>query len=98
MVKGTAAKSMSINLYKTDGTFYKFNIGDLKKDASITDSENNNYTGTIDTGGKYVKVTLVCKGLADINKDSGKNFLAIKVGKEAKYDLDIDDVKIVADN
>ena len=98
MVKGTAAKSLSINLYKADGTFYKFNIGDLKKDSVIKDSDNNGYTGIIDTGGKYVKVTLDCKNITDFNKDSSKNFFAIKVGKEVAYNLDIDDIKIVAAN
>jgi hypothetical protein len=98
MVKGTSAKSLSINLYKTDGSFYKFNVGDLKKDAAVKDSDTNGYAGVIDTGGKYVKVTLICKGLKDINKDSLKNFLAIKVGKEVAYNLDIDDIKIVAGN
>ena len=98
MVKGSAGKSISINIYKTDGTFYKFNVGDLKKDVSVADSENNSYNGIINTGDKYVKVTLNCKNLTDINKDITKNFLAIKVGKAVSYNLDIDDIKVVAVN
>ncbi|WP_417429626.1 hypothetical protein [Halpernia sp.] len=94
MVKGKADKSLSINLYKTDGSSYKFNIGDLKADSKISQSDNNNYNGMIDTGEKYVKVTLDCSGLTDINKSSSNNFLAIKVGKEVKYNLDIDDIKV----
>jgi hypothetical protein len=98
MVKGSAAKSLSINLYKTDGSFYKFNVGDLNKDSTVSDSDTNGYTGTIDTGEKYVKVTLNCKKLADINRDKSKNFLAIKVGKEVAYNLDIDEIKVTAAN
>lgn len=95
MVKGTAAKSLSINIYKTDGTFYKFNVGDLKKDVVVADSETNNYNGIINTGDKYVKVTLSCASLTDINRNPSGNFLAIKVGKGASYNLDIDDIKVV---
>lgn len=98
MVKGKAGKSLSFNLYKTDGSAYKFNVGDLSKDTKVEISDNNSYAGSIDTDGKFVKVTLVCKGLADINKNSANNFLAIKVGKGANYALDIDDIKVVADN
>lgn len=98
MVKGTAEKSLSINLYKTDGTFYKFNVGDLKKAVILADSETNNYTGIIDTGGNYVKITLSCGGLADINRGTSANFFAVKVGKGAAYNLEIDDIKVVAGN
>ncbi|SEF44422.1 hypothetical protein SAMN05421847_0018 [Halpernia humi] len=94
MVKGTADKSLSINLYKTDGSSYKFNIGDLKADATIEVADNNNYAGVINTNGKYVKVTLNCASLKDISRDSSSNFFAIKIGKEAPYNLDIDDIKV----
>lgn len=97
MVKGKADKSLSINLYKTDGSSYKFNIGDLKKDSKIDIADNNSYGGVIDTKGNYVKVTLNCKNLKDINRNSSNNFLAIKVGKEAAYNLEIDDFKVVED-
>lgn len=95
MINGKADKSLSVNLYKADGSSYKFNIGDLKKDSSIEMTDNNNYAGTINTGGNYVKVSLDCKGLKDLNKNSANNFIAIKVGKEAAYNLDIDDFKVV---
>ena len=98
MIKGSSAKSLSINLYKTDGTFYKFNVGDLKKDSKVSDSETNSYNGVIDTGDKFVKVTLSCAGLKDLSKDSARNFLAIKAGKEVPYNLEIDDIKVVSAN
>ena len=98
MVKGSAAKSLSINIYKTDGTFYKFNVGDLKKDSTIKDAETNNYNGIIATGDNYVKVTLSCANLADINRKNSGNFLAIKAGKDAVYNVDVDDIKVVGSN
>ncbi len=96
MVNGNADKSLSVNLYKTDGSSYKFNIGDLHADSKINITDSNNYNGKIDTKGKYVKVTLDCTKLKSINKDSSKNFLAIKIGKDVSYNLDIDAIKVIS--
>ncbi|SFI07197.1 hypothetical protein [Halpernia frigidisoli] len=98
MLKGSAAKSLSVNVYKTDGTFYKFNLGDVRKDMTVQDSETNSYTGTIFTKDKFVKITLDCSKLTDINTNAASNFFAVKVGKGADYNLDIDDVKVIAGN
>lgn len=98
MIKGTSTggKSLSFNVYMTDGTYYKFNLGDLSTTpVTLTDSPANDYAGTIDTGGAYVKVTLSLTGLANINEDSTKNFFALKVGKNATYDLNVDNIQIV---
>lgn len=94
LVKGTASKSLSINLYKIDGSFYNFNVGDLKKDSDIEVTDKNNYSGIINTGDHYVKVTLDCAKLKDINRDVAKNFIAFKVGKDAAYDIEIDNILV----
>jgi hypothetical protein len=93
-IKGTGGKSLSMNLYQnTDNkSYYKFNLGDCTADATLNEAASNQYTGTIDTGGNWVKVTLNVEGL-DIARTVGQtSFFAIKVGKEVAYDLLIDDI------
>lgn len=101
-IKGKSAKTLSINIYSDETREYKgktyqeykpFNIGTVSGTADITlkPQDRNGYTGTIDTQGKWVKVTLDISGLKLATKDS---FFGIKVGKEAAYDLLIDDITI----
>ena len=101
-IKGKSAKTLSINIYSDETREYKgktyqeykpFNIGTVSGTADITlkPQDRNGYTGTIDTQGKWVKVTLNISGLKLATKDS---FFGIKVGKEAAYDLMIDDITI----
>ena len=101
-IKGTAGKSLSINVYSDDketnnGKTYQaykpFNLETVSStaDVTLTPQERNGYTGTIDTQGKWVKVTLNISGLKLATKDS---FFAIKVGSKAAYDLMIDDITI----
>ncbi|SDE09303.1 T9SS type A sorting domain-containing protein [Riemerella columbipharyngis] len=98
MIKGkTTGKSLSINVYTADDETYKaFNLGDLEgEDKNLSSSEKNNYNGTIDTKGKWVKVTLDISGIEGINfSDNSRNFFGIKVGKSADYNIDIDDIKL----
>ncbi len=94
-VKGTSAKSLSLNLYKEDGTYYVYNVGDLGgSNVTLQAVASNQYTGVIDTAGKWVKVTLDVSSITDYNKATNGNFLALKVGKEVSYALDLDNFQI----
>lgn len=102
-VKGTAAKSLSINIYRnTTNTGYDvFNLGTYSSEAILepavingsSGNGTNSYTGAIDTGGAWLKVTLDISTL-DFAKTAGQNVFALKTGKEAAYDLYIDDITI----
>lgn len=98
MVKGTSdAKSLSVNLYKDNTNYYKFNVGTLSSsDVTITSSGSNSYDGTINTGGNWVKVTLDLTGITDYNKTANVNFLALKIGKQSNVALDIDNVEFTS--
>lgn len=94
-VKGTSDKSLSINLYKTDGTYYRFNLGDISGNATVAVSGNNQYTGIIDTGGQWAEITLDLSGITDLNtSDTSSDFFALKVGKDVPYNLFLDNFTI----
>lgn len=57
-MKGTSDKSVSLNLYVDDTTYYKFNLGTITEGQVIQQSGNNQYTGTINTGGQWIQITL----------------------------------------
>lgn len=92
-IKGTSGKSLSLNVYTSDGQYQKFNLGTVEgtSDINLDAVANNQYTGTIDTKGEWVKVTLNISGL---DLSTSGNFFALKVGKEVAYDLMIDDFTI----
>ncbi|MBW1617586.1 DUF5689 domain-containing protein [Empedobacter falsenii] len=99
-VKGTSAKSLSLNVYRAAGGYDVYNVGDLSSSVTLTkaalNSSNNgtnSYTGTIDTKGEWVLVTLDLTGV-DLMKTSGKDVFALKVGSKSAYDLVIDNIKI----
>lgn len=95
-VKGTAAKSLSLNVAKTSGTpaYTPFNVGVLgDKSVTLSPSDANQYTGAIDTKGQWVLITLNIEGL-DLQKGAGKDFFSLKTGSNAAYDLLIDNIKI----
>ena len=93
-VKGTAAKSLSLNVYKQGTGYYAFNAGDLTTNKLLTVAENNQYTGTINTNNEWVLVTLDISGLTDLNTSTGSNYFALKIGKEVAYDLYLDNFVI----
>ena len=96
-VKGTSAKSLNIYVYKTDGSFYAFNVGALTNDKLVVENggSTNSYTGTIDTNGEWKLVELSLEGLNDINTSNVQgDFLAFRVGSAANYDLFIDNITI----
>ncbi|MCY1635944.1 DUF5689 domain-containing protein [Marinifilum sp. D737] len=91
-IKGTSGKSLSLNVYKADG-YARFNLGDYSAEATIEPSSSNSYTGTIDTSGEWVKVTLNITDVA-LQTTAGESLFALKVGKEQAYDLLVDDITI----
>ncbi len=94
-MKGTADKSVSLNVYKTDGSYYTFNLGTISSSQIISVAENNQYTGTVNTGGEWIQVSLDLSGITDLNTtDSSVNFFALKIGKNANYDLHFDNFTI----
>lgn len=102
-IKGTSAKSFSINIYKTDGKSAAYNVGDLATDKTVTptpklnDKGNgqNDYKGNINTGDKWVRVVFDISGISsNITTTEGKDLFAIKMGGKAKYDILIDEVTI----
>ncbi len=93
-IKGTTAgKSLSFNLHQDDKKYYKFNLGDCETDKTIEKEASNSYGGTIDTKGKWVKVTLNISGLTVSNKKDGK-LISFKFGKKSEYDLLVDNITI----
>lgn len=90
-IKGTAAKSISCNVY-TGGRNYKaFNVGDVNNaDVNVSVAANNQYAGSI-TANDWVKVTLDITGITPAKTG---DLFAIKVGKEAAWDLYLDDFTI----
>lgn len=100
-IKGTAAsKSLSMNVYKANGTNYHcFNLDVATSDVTLTASSGasdtvngtNSYTGSINTGGNWVKVTLNVEGLS-LNTGTTGSIFALKVGKDSAYDLYVDDI------
>lgn len=90
-VKGTAAKSLSMNIETTNGRIF-YNLGAFgDKDVALTPQESNQYVGLIDTKNEWRLVTIDLTGKT--LKTSGDIF-AVKVGSGAKYDLHIDNFKI----
>lgn len=102
-IKGTAAKSFSIQVYKTDGKYAALNVGDLTADKSVDPTEKlndttgsglNDYKGNINTNDKWVRVIFNISKIPSIVTTEGKDLFAIKMGSKAKYDILIDDVTI----
>lgn len=97
-IKGTSpGKSMSFNVYKAsdNSQYYKFNLGTFTTGAILDPSDNNQYTGSINTGGQWKKIELTLTGLTDINlTDTTKNIFALKVGSGSAYNIQIDNIRI----
>ena len=94
-MKGTSDKSISINLYKPDNSYYKFNLGDVEESTVITSMGSNRYGGIIDTQGEWVLITLDLSGISDLNiTNPDKDLFGLKVGSGADYDLYLDEFKI----
>lgn len=92
-IKGTSAKSLSLNVYTSATDYTAFNLGACTGDKEIKSAANNQYTGVINTGGNWAKITLDISSLA-LNTNKGENVFALKVGKDAAYDLLVDDITL----
>lgn len=102
-VKGTSAKSLSLNVYRgTAGTTYDvFNVGTLgstpvtlsKAVLNTAGNGTNSYTGAIDTDGQWVKITLDISDV-QINTTNAGDIFALKVGSNALYNLHVDNIEI----
>ena len=92
-IKGTVGggKSISMNVYNGSAETF-FNLGDCSADKTITSTGTNNYDGTIDTKGQWVKVTLDVSGYSF--SASQEKMFSIKYGKTGVYDLLIDDITV----
>lgn len=95
-IKGSAQKSLSINVYvpgKKNNAAKVFNLGDITTDKTYKTVASNLYKGIINTNGKWVKIEL------DITEFAGEiakkdNFFAIKIGDNVPYDILIDDITV----
>ena len=100
-VKGTSAKSLSLNVYRSTTGYDVFNVDNLStgavilSKATLNSSNNgtNSYIGTIDTNGQWVKVTLNLSDVSINNSNLGDIF-ALKVGSNSLYNLHIDNIEI----
>lgn len=100
-IKGTSAKSLSFNIYRATTGYDVFNVVNLNSNsvtlnkAELNDAGNgtNAYAGTINTNGKWVKVTLNISDV-DLNKSTNGDLFALKVGSNSAYDLHIDNIEI----
>ncbi|MDD3969217.1 MAG: fimbrillin family protein [Proteiniphilum sp.] len=93
-IKGTAnSKTLSFNVYKPDGTYFPFNLGECTGNMILEASTSNSYTGNINTGGNWAKITLNIGSLT-IQSTAGENLFALKVGKESIYNLMVDHITL----
>jgi len=95
-VKGTATgKSLSLNVYKANGTYYTYNLGTLTTGGKFQSAANNQYTGSVNTNGQWIKVTLDLSTKTDLNvSDLTSSFFALKVGRDGVYSLDVDNIQL----
>lgn len=103
-VKGTAGKSLSLNVYRAGNNGYDvFNVGELSTSAVTltkaaingqTGNGTNAYGGAINTNGQWVQVTMDLTGLNLNFTDTANPIFALKVGKDVAYNLDIDNITI----
>lgn len=97
-VKGTSAKSLSLNVYNQADQHQPFNVGDLTSNKLITPSDrvaiNNQYGGVINTNGDWVLITLDLTSLPVLANTAGLRFFALKIGSGAAYNLYLDNFVI----
>ncbi|WP_121964830.1 DUF5689 domain-containing protein [Myroides sp. N17-2] len=109
LMKGTAGKSISINVYKANGTnYYAYNLDNVGAVSKVlqpnmketvfnnvpSGNTTNSYTGKIDTKGQWVKVVLDLKDLkGDFSTAGTGNLIAFRYGHTESYDLVIDEIR-----
>ncbi|MGQ8868137.1 DUF5689 domain-containing protein [Myroides sp. TSA_177.3] len=92
-VKGTSdKKSLSFNVNKPAGGYDPFNAGFIAStNLDLVKATANQYNGTIDTGGQWVKLTLDLSDTAYNSTGSGDVF-SLKTGSGSTYELLIDSI------
>lgn len=95
-INGTAnGKSISLNVYKLDGTYYSYNLENLTTNSKFQSAPNNQYAGSINTNGQWVKVTLDLTNKTDLNiSNLNSSFFALKIGREGVYSIDVDNFEL----
>lgn len=105
LLKGKADKSLSINIHRANGINYKaYNVGDVSRSKVVIadekpmdnnpDNTTNNYLGSIDTKGKWVKITLDLTSFnGQYHTEGTGTFISFKNGNKANYDLIIDEIR-----
>ncbi len=93
-LKGISEKSLSFNLYREDGSYYNFNLGMLESSETLSPVGSNRYGGRIDTEEKWILVILDISGLNDLNMTGNGDFIGLKVGNSADYNLYLDEFRI----
>lgn len=108
LMKGTSAKSLSVNVYKANGVnYYAYNLENFTTSKVIqpnmtetvfngvpSGNTTNVYTGKIDTQGKWVKVVLDLSALnGDFHTAGTGSFIGFRSGNNAEYDLVIDEIR-----
>lgn len=96
-LKGSSSdRSMSINLYtdkrdtKGQQDYITYNLGDVRSsDLTLEPGPRNLYKGTIDTRGKWIRVTLLLPSHG-LNGDPEGELLAIKLGGKSEVRLMLD--------
>ena len=99
-IKGTAsAKALSFNVYtgtgiaSADARYYNLGICNTTADVTLEPTGTNDYAGSINTQGAWVKITLNISTLA-LNTTGTGNIFALKVGRDSDYDLLVDNITI----
>lgn len=92
-IKGTSdKKSLSFNVNKPAGGYDPFNAGTVTNtNLDLVKFTTNQYNGTIDTGGEWVKLTLDLSDTAYNSTGSGDVF-SLKTGSASTYELLIDSI------
>ncbi len=96
-IKGTAGKSLSLNVYKNGGGYQAFNLAEYREERIIEPAANNQYNGEIDTNDDWMKVVVDISSV-DMITTVGQNLFAVKVGKDVVYDLLLDDFTLETEN
>ena len=99
-IKGTSsAKSISINVYAADKSYWGFNPGDITVSETVTAKGTtasggfvNDYNGIINTGNEWVQITLDLTGVT-LNTSGSNNTFGFKINK-SEYDLYLDNIEL----
>ncbi|WP_313578351.1 hypothetical protein [Chishuiella sp.] len=71
------------------------NLENLTTNSKFQSATNNQYTGSINTNGQWVKVTLDLTNKADLNiSNLNSSFFALKIGREGVYSIDVDNFEL----